>query len=346
LRVSYTELGFLMTIFFVVSCAVQAASGFLVDRFGPRPILFGGWRCWPGAPSVSRQPNYATMMLCVVVAGTGNGVFHPADYTLINRKVTPRRLGHAYSVHGITGSLGWALAPALVVPLAIAFHWRVALAAGGCVALAVLAVLWVRRAALELPPAAPAAPAASAASAARAEGSFDFLRIPAVWMCFSFFFVYAGVLSGVQAYAPEAPASCTRCRWPCWPPASRRTWSAARPAWCWAASWRPTRRAASASSAPASASPPRSRWRSAAGVPALAVPVLFGAMGFASRHRRAFARPAGEALHAAQRHRARLRRGLLRAGHRPGAAPLVFGALMDHQHYQGVWLGLVLLQCC
>src|SRR5688500_15082787 len=39
---SYTELGFLMTVFFVVSCAVQAASGFLVDRYGPRPILFAG----------------------------------------------------------------------------------------------------------------------------------------------------------------------------------------------------------------------------------------------------------------------------------------------------------------
>ena len=34
-HVSYAELGFLMTIFFVVSCAVQALSGFLVDRFGP-----------------------------------------------------------------------------------------------------------------------------------------------------------------------------------------------------------------------------------------------------------------------------------------------------------------------
>ena len=44
-NVSYTELGFLMTVFFVVSCAVQTASGFLVDRYGPRPILFGG----PGA---------------------------------------------------------------------------------------------------------------------------------------------------------------------------------------------------------------------------------------------------------------------------------------------------------
>src|SRR5216110_2078918 len=40
--VSYAELGLLMTIFFVVSCVVQALSGFVVDRFGPRPILFGG----------------------------------------------------------------------------------------------------------------------------------------------------------------------------------------------------------------------------------------------------------------------------------------------------------------
>ncbi|HOM15480.1 MAG TPA: MFS transporter, partial [Rubrivivax sp.] len=40
--VSYAQLGFLMTIFFVVSCVVQTLSGFLVDRHGPRPILFGG----------------------------------------------------------------------------------------------------------------------------------------------------------------------------------------------------------------------------------------------------------------------------------------------------------------
>ena len=41
-QVSYAELGFLMTIFFVVTCAVQALSGFVVDRFGPSPVLFAG----------------------------------------------------------------------------------------------------------------------------------------------------------------------------------------------------------------------------------------------------------------------------------------------------------------
>ena len=41
-NVSYAELGFLMTIFFAVSCGVQALSGLLVDRVGPWPMLFGG----------------------------------------------------------------------------------------------------------------------------------------------------------------------------------------------------------------------------------------------------------------------------------------------------------------
>ncbi len=84
------------------------------------------------------------MALCSVVAGVGNGVFHPVDYTLINRKVSPPRLGHAYSFHGITGSLGWALAPAVLVPLAIAFSWRVALMGAGTLAFTVLAVMWLQ----------------------------------------------------------------------------------------------------------------------------------------------------------------------------------------------------------
>src|SRR6478752_3350855 len=159
LNASYIELGFLMTIFFVVSCAVQTTSGFLVDRFGPRPILFGGLALVAVAAfGWAASPSYWSMALFSVIAGVGNGVFHPVDYTLINRKVSAPRLGHAYSVHGITGSLGWAAAPALVVPLAIAFNWRVALATAGCVAVAVLVVLWFNREKLALPPSAPAKP--------------------------------------------------------------------------------------------------------------------------------------------------------------------------------------------
>src|SRR6267142_3396889 len=166
--VSYVELGLLMTIFFVVSCAVQALSGFVVDRVGPRPILFGGLGLLATAAfGFAASQSYWMLAFFSVVAGVGNGVFHPVDYTLLNRKVHPSRLGHAFSVHGITGSLGWALAPAMLGPLAIAFSWRVALACAGALVLAVLAVLWFarRELALDMTP-----HAKLAAHAAQAEG--------------------------------------------------------------------------------------------------------------------------------------------------------------------------------
>ena len=195
---SYAELGFLLSVFFVVSCSVQTLSGFVVDKFGPRPVLMGGLALVGlAALGFASSTSYAMLALFSAVAGVGNGVFHPVDYTLLNRKVSAARLGHAYSVHGITGSLGWALAPAMLVPLALHFSWRTALYGAAAVAFTVLAVLWLNRERLNLPVAPKHATHASA-------GDLGFLRIPAVWMCFFFFFFYAVALSSVQAFAPEA----------------------------------------------------------------------------------------------------------------------------------------------
>jgi MFS family permease len=197
-NVSYAELGFLMTVFFVVSCGVQAASGFVVDRFGPRPVLFAGLALiGVAAFGYSLSTSYWMLAAFAVVGGAGNGVFHPVDYTLLNRKVSAPRLGHAYSVHGITGSLGWALAPAMLVPLAFAFSWRVALMAAGALAFGVLALQLLNRDKLLLP-------VVTATRSAQADSSFGFLKIPAVWMCFAFFFWYAAVLSVIQTFAPSA----------------------------------------------------------------------------------------------------------------------------------------------
>lgn len=342
LGVSYTELGFLMTIFFVVSCGVQTASGFLVDRFGPRPILFGGLALVAVAAfGYAAAPNYGTLALLAVVGGMGNGVFHPADYTLLNRKVSPRRLGHAYSVHGITGSLGWALGPAVVVPLAIAFHWRVALAAAGAIATAVLLVLWLRRATLELQP----VPRAAAAGAAVEAGSLGFLRIPAVWMCFAFFFLTAGVLTGVQTFAPMAArhllgmplalvAVCVTTYMVCSAGGVFvGGFLASDPARC--------ERVVAAGFGVAAV------FALAIGfgaVPAAVVPVLFGAMGFAS----GIASPSRDLLVKRSTPDNATGRvyGVVYSGLDVGQAiaPLVFGALMDQGRFRGVWLVLVTLQ--
>ena len=105
--VSYAQLGFVLTVFFVVSCGVQAVSGFLVDRFGPRPVLYVGLACVASACfGYAASSSYWMLTAFAALAGVGNGVFHPVDYTLLNHKVSSPRLGHAYSAHGLTGTLG------------------------------------------------------------------------------------------------------------------------------------------------------------------------------------------------------------------------------------------------
>jgi len=75
--VNYAELGLLMSIFFVVSCIVQAASGFLVDKVGARPVLFSGMGLLILAALMYSQSNgYTMLVLAAIVAGCGIGIFH------------------------------------------------------------------------------------------------------------------------------------------------------------------------------------------------------------------------------------------------------------------------------
>jgi len=105
---SFTQAGAMMTVFFVVSALGQAASGFVVDRIGPRRVLLAGIACFILAGLLLSVANTYAMLLAVgALAGLGNSVFHPADFTVLNRKVSPARLGHAFSVHGLSGNIGW-----------------------------------------------------------------------------------------------------------------------------------------------------------------------------------------------------------------------------------------------
>jgi predicted MFS family arabinose efflux permease len=89
----------------------------------------------------------------------------------------------------------------LLVPLAVTFSWRVALVAAALVIWSVWLLVWLQRDRLLL---APSADADGAKQNAQEEGKFAFLRLPAVWMCWGFFFLSACALSAVQAFAPEA----------------------------------------------------------------------------------------------------------------------------------------------
>jgi MFS family permease len=206
---SYAELGLLMSIFFVVSCVVQASSGFLVDRIGARPVLFTGVGLLALAALTYSQSNgYAMLVLGVVIAGCGNGIFHPVDYTLINHKISPPNLPYAYSMHGVTGYLGWAAAPAFMVGIAELSDWRIAFLSASCLEALVLLVLWLNRSRLidnvQERRADSDADAQSSAISGQANSAFAFLKLPAVWLCWMFFFLSMASTSSLQSFAPSA----------------------------------------------------------------------------------------------------------------------------------------------
>jgi FSR family fosmidomycin resistance protein-like MFS transporter len=193
---SYSQLALLMTVFFVVSGIGQALAGFVVDRVGARRVLFSGMAMLGvSAVVLSNAQNYAGLLIGALMAGMGNSIFHPADYTILNQRVSRDRLAHGFSVHGISGSIGWAAAPLFLTGVASATDWRTALLSAAALPAGVLAILWWNREALRPDPIIHVAPNA------RQGGSLDFLRLPSVWMCFAFFFLTALALGGIQSFA-------------------------------------------------------------------------------------------------------------------------------------------------
>jgi len=192
---SFTQVGAAMTVFFVVSGVGQALAGFVVDRVGAlRVLVFGVGALSLAAFGIASAQSYPMLLAAAGLAGLGNCVFHPADYSLLNRRVSAPRLGHAFSVHGLTGSLGWAAAPPFVLALATAWNWRVAAAGAGLVGCAALAVLLLNHRQLD-------DSAARAEAARRPGGSFAFLGVGVVWMCFAFFLVAVMAFGGLQNFA-------------------------------------------------------------------------------------------------------------------------------------------------
>lgn len=195
---TFTEVGSTMMVFFVVSGVGQALAGFVVDRFGALKVLCGGMLLLGSSSLVlSVAGSYPMLLVAAGIAGLGNCVFHPADFTLLNRRVSNPRLGHAFSVHGLSGSLGWAAAPVLVLAIAeTTGSWRMAAVGASLVGFLALAFLLANRKLL-------AVEALSIAESGKPKGgSFAFLSVGIVWMSFLFFLLAVMAFGGLQNFAP------------------------------------------------------------------------------------------------------------------------------------------------
>lgn len=196
---TFTQVGLLASVFFAISGVGQAAAGFFVDRLGAYRVLVAGMLLFAAAGLLlAAATSYPLLILAAAVAGAGNCVFHPADFTLLNRSVSTPRLGHAFSVHGLSGNVGWALAPVFMTGIAVASGWRMAAAAAAAVACVAVLLYWLRRDAITEP----RSHVPQSDSAEPGDSLFAFLGTGAVWMCFIFFLLVTVAFAALKDFGP------------------------------------------------------------------------------------------------------------------------------------------------
>jgi MFS family permease len=133
-RVGFVDLGLALTVYAVTSVMAQMPMGWLADRFGSRRLLIAAL-CVGGAAlaSIGIVDRYSWLLVAAGLAGIAGAVYHPADYAILAARVTPSRMGRAFSIHTCAGMLGNAAAPLAMLLLVPRLGLEGALVAAGLV---------------------------------------------------------------------------------------------------------------------------------------------------------------------------------------------------------------------
>ena len=200
--VNYTELGFAITVFNIVSAIFQTPAGFLADRVGPYLVLVAGLALEAVAFGlVGVVHSYWFMVFMFGVAGLANTVFHPADYALLSHHVAKERVGRAFSFHTFSGILGGAVAPASVLFLEKVIGWRGAFIVAAILGAVVTLILLALRSDFTQ---GPHIARRAQADAGEKTNNWELLMSGPILRSFAFFTVLAVSAVGIQNYSIAA----------------------------------------------------------------------------------------------------------------------------------------------
>ncbi len=204
MAVSYAALGALLAAANVATMVCQVPVGVLVDRVGARlPLVVGLSLMSGGIAAIAFAPAYGVMVALMLVVGVGNSVFHPADYAVMSARISPQRLGRAFSLHTFAGHVGWAVSPMTLAFLTALWDWRLALAITGLCG--ILTAAWILILGRELDVRArveQAPPAKAPAAKAGAKMAPVRMLASAPIILFFFYMVFAAVgSSGLNGFA-------------------------------------------------------------------------------------------------------------------------------------------------
>jgi MFS transporter, FSR family, fosmidomycin resistance protein len=197
-NVSYTQLALALTIFNVVSGLLQTPVGFLVDRIGARIVLIAGLAISSIAYAVAGLvDSYWVFIAMYGLAGLGNTVFHPSDYSLLSHHSPKERLGQIFAFHTFAGIAGSAIAPATLLLMQSYFGWRGAYVGASVFGFLVLLVLIAQpEPKAEIPQAAKGRSKARSSSA----DAWRVLMTPAILLNLAYFILTSIMGGGLNTY--------------------------------------------------------------------------------------------------------------------------------------------------
>ena len=198
--VSYTELSLALTTFNLVSAVLQTPVGFFIDRTGARINLIGGLLLGSAAIAIAGTVHSFWVFIAMfAVMGLANTVYHPADYTLLSERVSPRRMTQVFSFHTCSGMIGSAIAPVTLLFMQSAVGWRGAFLCSALLGVVAALFLVAQGEAPIVHPAHPSKPRSEAAASAPTDG-WRLLLSPPILLNLLFFVVLSMVGGGLNQY--------------------------------------------------------------------------------------------------------------------------------------------------
>jgi MFS transporter, FSR family, fosmidomycin resistance protein len=125
LGLSFSQIGLIMSCQYMAGAVANIPGGALVDTVGRKGLLMAVSLFWVGFPYLLMgfTHNYVMLLLCVVMVGIGNSLWHPTAIPTLARRY-PERKGLVLSLHGMGGNAGDAVAPLVIGALLALFSWR------------------------------------------------------------------------------------------------------------------------------------------------------------------------------------------------------------------------------